>query len=583
MRSARPGVVRGLGSAVLAAGLLGLAAGGCGHEPRSHFEQPDDQPIAVELPGGGVPHSPPVTIRHSSGFALRTPPRSMLRVSSATAKLVPPLDAWVRDSVGRRRVTVVIGYVDPIVFPRLPIEGLESADTLVRLAARNVVQAVVDSIRTLRDSAYAPEVSRLGHAHGATAIHTHLVTQCVTANLRLDALPALAARWEVTSIELVQSGVPPPDDCPDPATVTSTDAFPCEGRRLIGSDPYRDAGLATRAMTMLDTGVNTGHEALSPLTTVPWAPGAQGLRSYDCLLSPDCNSTSAADLDLHGYGHGSKSASILVGLDGGDARYGGITRGWLTAYRVYHSMAEEPDKAELDPDAYQNATTGFIVKLAPPPVLLAETQGGGGVFGPTATAADQLFGMGSVVVAPVGNVGEVPGGGAGSPGVSARVLAVGARPAHLYASTSSSQVSATAPLLRHKPDLQAPNYVLGARSDDKSDYDAFLKTSGAGPFAAGAARIVRNLLAFGDGSQPVKVVDPGQVYAALLACGRNDRPYPPEQGVGALKLPTGGRLFAGRTSVATAHTATVLVPLTPTSATAGCSSRADSTSGPAML
>lgn len=557
----RPG--RGLSLALLAAGAGLLAAGGAGPPAASPHAQPPETLIAVSLPDGGEVRTAVPFRSTASGMAMPLAPRFRWVGAGAPAKLAPPLDGWLRDSLAERRVDVVIGYDDPMEFPRLPLEGLDAPDSAAAGAAARAVRAAADSIRRRRAAGYRTEVARLERDFGARVAGTHVLTRSVSASLELREIARLAERRDVTSIQLAFRGAPPPAECPSSEGV-STSAYPCEARERIGTDPYRAAGQAGRRVVMLDTGVNTGHGVFAGLACPPAGSLAHGLCTSD-WSDPECSPPAPpGDLHLSALGHGTKTASLLAGTGALGEEYRGVTNARLEAHRVYRAAGCVAGTADFAAEGFLQVTERFLDPGRAPSVLLVEAQDGSGPFGEVARRAERLFEMGAVVIAPVGNTDAVPEGSVGSPGISSSVLATGARMVHDYGATHPLQAHAWVPLLRGKPDLQAPTQTLGARGDDDDEFSALPNTSGAGPYAAGAARIVRNLLEgpWTPGARPRRV-DPGQVYAALLAFTSGNRPYPVESGAGPFRLPSAGHLYAGKSMVGSMQSRMLEIPVPP--------------------
>jgi len=107
---------------------------------------------------------------------------------------------------------------------------------------------------------------------------------------------------------------------------------------------------------------------------------------------------------------------------------------------------------------------------------------------------------------------------------------------------------------RIKPDLLAPTNTETASTSSPTATTVFGGTSGATPYAAAAAGLVRAWQ-----EDAVGGTDPGQVYAAMILSGRRDGPVDDVDGAGRLSLPTGGELWWGSTTVEDGET--VAVPL----------------------
>src|SRR5262249_28038005 len=142
-------------------------------------------------------------------------------------------------------------------------------------------------------------------------------------------------------------------------------------------------------------------------------------------------------------------------------------------------------------------------------VIVAEMQGGdkdhcGDERSVVARAANNAFRAGAVVIAANGNYGDgVTPGSVKAPAVARNVIGVGAFDI-VTGAQCRDQGLGPGSGGRIKPDIQAPTgaqTVAGLHTD----------TSGATPFAAGAAVLLRNFLLGTSGS-----IDPGQVYAFLI-------------------------------------------------------------------
>ena len=115
----------------------------------------------------------------------------------------------------------------------------------------------------------------------------------------------------------------------------------------------------------------------------------------------------------------------------------------------------------------------------------------------------------------------------------------------------ASQSRGPAPDGRFKPDIQAPtNSETASNAQRHRPAESSAGTSGATPYAAGAAALLRNWLRGPSGS-----IDPGQVYAQLILSGQ--RPVPVRQHRGLrrpIELPTNGWAWWGKVSVSNGQT-----------------------------
>jgi len=97
---------------------------------------------------------------------------------------------------------------------------------------------------------------------------------------------------------------------------------------------------------------------------------------------------------------------------------------------------------------------------------------------------------------------------------------------------------------RFKPDIQAPTNTESASSASDTAVQNFGGTSGATPYGAGAAALLRNWLRGNSGS-----IDPGQVYAQMILSGQKPYPFDNDIGAGHLRLPTDSWAWWGKVNV----------------------------------
>ena len=505
----------------------------------SPYEQPYDRVDSAPLvapPGVGRTSAP---LRR--GFR-GIPWFSRLSIvpQSARDRLHPVLRQWLVDSSGTKRVKVLIGFRGNVRFPRLPIEALE-ADTLwspnPAVAAR--IDALVDSVRMLRAPLYSAETSMLVNGHGATILETYTLTQAVAAEVALGELLAIVSRRDVLSIQPASSGDRPPT-CQNPAGATVALA-----KQDLRTDPFTSLGYGGRgSIAMLDTGVDAGHHALKPL--VQSSPPK--LELFDCTdPAQDCGGPDKEDLDTSSNGHGTKTASILAGTDAIGSEHKGVITAKVRSYQAYKSVAAYPGSSTLDDQAFPRTMLEAVKHNS---VILAETQSKTVADGTVSKAANDAFTAGVVVLAAVGDGGT---SWIGAPGSAAWVMGVGAYELETGKPTYVDESRGYA-LERTKPDVQAPTTTLGASTNGPDCLGLHAATSGAAPYAAAAALLLRNWLAASHHTLPPDPVDPGQVYAAMIACGTASRSsgtarYPVTRGAGRLVLPEPGRAWWGKTVV----------------------------------
>jgi serine protease AprX len=125
-------------------------------------------------------------------------------------------------------------------------------------------------------------------------------------------------------------------------------------------------------------------------------------------------------------------------------------------------------------------------------VIVAEMQGGGDDLSAISRAADAAFDAGAVVIAANGNNGP-SASTVNTPANAHRVIGVGNFDVQTQ-NQVTSQSRGPAPDGRFKPDIQAPTNTETASNAFDTAFRSFGGTSGATPYAAGAAALLRNWL-----------------------------------------------------------------------------------------
>jgi hypothetical protein len=184
-------------------------------------------------------------------------------------------------------------------------------------------------------------------------------------------------------------------------------------------------------------------------------------------------------------------------------------------------------------------------------VIVGEMQGSGDYLSSVAIAGDNAFDAGAVVIAANGNNG--PGAGTvNTPGSAHRVVAIGGFDVQTQTQYAGQSRGPT-PDNRFKPDLQTPTNTETASTGcpfgvqctmSDTAFRVFGGTSGATPYGAGAAALVRNWLRGASFS-----IDPGQIYAFLILSGQQPYPFNNTSGAGPIRLPTDGTAWWGKVSV----------------------------------
>ena len=491
------------------------------------------------------------TIVPLSGSARRArwlfaPRRAPGRALPPLGVLHPSLSAMFGVAPGSTPVDVFVTYADAETIPHFPRLRAGPRSDPANLAILDSARIMIDSLKAVHNARYAADTLSL-KAHGAIIRRTFWLLRAVSITAPLDSLKSIAGLPEVVQIR-PDAGEHAPSH--DHERSNDMDAA-CEN---LGSDHYLGMGLTGGHLALLDTGVRTRHRLLNNPTPL-------GLIE-DCMsgLSTDLTGgtwTSPGEPpgggDTYAEGHGTSSATILVGngnpipatLTESKNWFHGVTSAQLDCFQVYGS------------DGTVNATAtvqGFQDALGRlDDVIVAEMADISADMADVAAAADQAFEAGRAVVAPNGNYASY---GTGYPARGRRVLGVGAYHLQLARHVAGQAYGSTDDG-RLKPDLLAPSYTETADNLSDEGMDYFTGTSGAAPYAGGAALLLRNWLLV-DGTDP----DPGQVYSLMILAGESIGPFrwDSRDGVGLLHLPPAGTCTYGKTWVDDG-TSTVDVPI----------------------
>jgi hypothetical protein len=448
---------------------------------------------------------------------------------------------------GTDSVTVLVAYRDTVRVPRLPVgtSVLQSpADSLKSVSNR----VLADSLLLARAADYGAD-SVVVSALGGRILERYWLTHSLRIRLPAPGVAALAARPEVLFIRGERAGeTPPTGPCLDAMSIT-----PCAGRSQIHSDPYRAAGFGLGRLALLDTGVRTDHDLLGlnpPRVTL-----------FDCV-DGDAAGLGGSPGDAYPGGHGTSSAALLTGGPGAPEpsaaqqnlprppadEYRGITEAQVESYRVYAPCATCEGGAELDAPAAKDAFGLAVIRGAP--VVVAEIAGSDPDDMTLIAEAENAYAAGRVVVAANGNKGAMV---AMVPAVSPRVLGIGAYDIRTPGPGAIPNLSGgiTSDSIM-KPDFVAPTGTETAGSEHRAHFTTFPGTSGATPYAAGAALMLWNLMR---GGQPA--IDPGKVYAAMVLATKGTQPFADKAGAGALRLPTNCWMLWGKVELAHGEQTTV--------------------------
>lgn len=441
-------------------------------------------------------------------------------------KINPVLRKQIASMDPGKRIEAIIVFTDPVAIPRFPEpaageRGEDGADR--KYTDRR--EEIVKSLEARRAGDQQPlEVLR---QHEAEILERFWLINAVRVQIPAGALEKLAADERVLAIDPAATDIPPPQDAD---TTNDVD----DGRAIIRSDPYFNLGLNSGFIGLLDTGVRDTHEVFASPDNLDF------LR--DCVGGgANCNTGAITTTDP--WPHGTASAAIISAGTGGGAPFRGVTDITLDSFRVYG--AADGTRGGLNVTA---AVRGFQQAVAVGDrVIVGEIQlTSTNAFDALAVAADAAFDSGAVVVSANGNN---PDGGTSvsSPAIAHKSIGVG-RTDIGTAGPHAGSLRGPAPDNRIKPDVHAPSNTETARGNADDAFARFNGTSGATPYAAGAAALLRNWL------RQFGAIDPGQVYAQMIISGRRGGAVNNTNGAGLLALPVNGWAWWGKTEVSNHET-----------------------------
>jgi hypothetical protein len=439
------------------------------------------------------------------------------------------INAEVRRAIAKdpnSRIEVIVVFSDPAGVPRFPEPATgERGGQGESRKYGDRREEIIKAIAARRAEDREPQL--LLRQSGAEIVEQFWLINGYTVSIPASAILKLVQDRRVLSIDPTATNIPPPQNA---STTDDVD----DGRALIRSDPYFNLGLNSGFIGLLDTGVRDTHIVFASPDNLDF------LR--DCVGGgANCNTGTITTTDP--WPHGTASAAIISAGTGGGAPFRGVTDVTLDSFRVYG--AADGTRGGLNVAA---AVRGFQRAVAVGDrVIVGEIQlNSTNAFDALGVAADAAFDSGAVVVAANGND---PDGGSSvsSPAIAHKALGVG-RTDLGEAGPHAGSLRGPAPDNRIKPDIHAPSNTETARGNADNSFARFNGTSGATPYASGAAALLRNWL------RQFGAIDPGQVYAQMIIAGRRGGAVNNTNGAGLLGLPINGRAWWGKSSVSNKET-----------------------------
>ncbi len=448
-------------------------------------------------------------------------------------------------------VEVSVLFLEDVDLPQLPdISAKSSRDDDVGREVSKKIETVMEILHKIRKVAIAKWVHDFERRENTKVEIMDVETLIKRATLKLswNAVKKLAFSPEVqyiryaneNNVPLVTGGYTESDDAIKTRDLLNNMS---EARALMLSDNYYS--YTGGYIGDIDTGATLSHVLINGRVT--WHRDCVNGTSNNCSQGNNLNPNDTES-------HGTAALSIVGGSNALGNSSRGVSNIGMDSFKVYNT-----DGAVLNAvkRAYPAAIAGNDR------IILAELQygnnhTGGGYNGEVSMLANNAFDLGYATIAAAGNYGPAVSSVA-APGNAHKALAIGAflmMPSYSYPLLSASS---RGPALdgRQKPELIAPSNTYAAYLPyGNSGLEIFPNTSGAVPYAAGAAGLARNYIR---GSNTT--IDPGLVYAFLINAGTNKEyaQFNNNSGAGRLRLAGPGYSWWGKVSV---NQSNVSIPFT---------------------
>jgi serine protease AprX len=503
-------------------------------------EQPFNQIVTVQLDGGQIVDT---SIEELPRDAYSEEPFDEVKEEyeegdeeDRPPEKIHPVLRTLLDERPDDREQILINLRDDMPFPRFPEPAMDEAresETNRRVTQRS--EELIREITNRRAENFERLTRELAESYEFEVLESYWLVNAMLVEMPLAAVSDLAEREEVLTIEPRYTGEEPPQNLNPNDDVD-------DGRDRLKSDPYFN--FTGGFIGLLDTGMRFTHTQFNNPSNIDFR--------RDCVNGgADCNTGPNLNPNDDCWNHGTSSAGIITANANQGNAFRGVTRITLDSWKVYPTAFDASgncigflDQAAVI-RAFQNAVNVFDR------VIVAEMQGGGDDLSVISQAADNAFDAGAVIIAANGNFGPATGT-VNAPANAHKAIGVGNFDVQTLDQVNS-QSRGPARDGRIKPDIQAPTNTESASNASDTALRSFGGTSGATPYAAGAAALSRNFLL-----SIQSPIDPGQVYAYLILSGQQVS-FNNTSGAGPLRLPTDGVVFFGKASIS--NGATLDIPL----------------------
>lgn len=470
-------------------------------------------------------------------------------------KVHPLVERWLSSRKADEKERFLVVFKDDLKVPRFPdlVEG-EARDSKGNQERLGRSQELIKGLQDRRTEYFRGEGEKL-RGQGIEMVESFWLVNAAVVSMPMSAVKAMAERPDVLYIQPEVSGEEPPQNGNNNDDVD-------DGRARIVSDPYFNLNQTSGWIGLLDTGLRFTHTQFNSPSHIDFR--------RDCVNGgADCNTGGSLNPNDDCWNHGTSSAAIITAnANQGDA-FRGVTAITLDSFKVYPTSFDAQNQCTGGLSGAA-AVRGFQTAVAVlDRVIVAEMQGGGSDTSAISVAADAAFDAGAVVIAANGNNGP-NASTVNEPAIAHKVIGVGNFDVQTQAQING-QSRGPAPDNRFKPDIQAPTNTetasngcgfgqncTGAGSD--TAFRVFGGTSGATPYAAGAAALLRNWLRGTSFS-----IDPGQVYAQLILSGQQPYPFNNTTGAGPIQLPVNGWAWWGKVSIGNGGTIEIPLSISGTS------------------